>query len=197
MAQMSNEDFGYSNELFRLRWLEDERLAGNSLSLLAGLASSLKGEGVYEADTAAIFVEPLLRGLGWDTLDHDQVDRARPGMEDPDYELYAKASNHVPKSVAILEVKQLEADELYLRGDAFEQLRKYVLNPLGKPEWVVMEDGRRVVRGAVTNGRWWHVYEFHGDQYNLRCEFDLQSNPDVRGFLESLGRHQLLSRLGL
>ena len=77
----------WSNELFRFGWLET-KLADACLSTLAGIADRLRGLGAFELDTIAIFVEPLLRGLGWETLDHNQVDRAPAGPH-ADFELWS------------------------------------------------------------------------------------------------------------
>jgi predicted type IV restriction endonuclease len=190
-----NHDYDHSNEVFfRLGWLEDKRTADTCLSDLAKRAERLKGEGVFELDTIAIFVEPLLRGLGWDTLDHDQVDRA-PGGNYPDFELFGRG-----KRMAVVEVKSLETGDRYLQKNAYEQLYGYALERLRrlpKQDWVVMLRDQPIVCGVVTNGRSWQVYDFHGERQDLKCEFDLQRNPDKRMLVASLGRLQLLARLGI
>jgi predicted type IV restriction endonuclease len=191
-----NHDYDHSKEVFfRLGWLEeDEEKADTYLSDLAEIADRLKGEGAFELDTTAIFVEPLLRGLGWETLDHDQVDRA-PGGNYPDFELYGRG-----KRVAVIEVKSLEAGDRYLRKNAYEQLYGYALERLRrlpKQDWVAMLRDQPIMCGVVTNGRSWQIYDFHGESQDLKCEFDLQRNPDKRMLVASLGRYQLLARLGI
>ena len=79
------QDYECSDKMFRLGWLEDA-VAEACLSNLAKIADSLKGQGAYGSDTIAIFVEPLLRGLGWETLNHNEGDRA-PSGNHPDPEI--------------------------------------------------------------------------------------------------------------
>jgi len=64
-----------SNDLFVLGWLEHPKLVTGCLAVLREKAAHYRLQGAFEADTQAMFVEPMLRGLGWDTLDHEQVDR--------------------------------------------------------------------------------------------------------------------------
>jgi len=195
------QDYEWSDKVFRLGWLEGE-VAQSCLSKLAKIADSLKGEGAFESDTIAIFVEPLLRGLGWETLDHNEVDRA-PSGNYPDFELYGggKGPEATPKRVAVMEVKSLETGDRYLRQNAYEQLCVYVRERLArlpsKSERVVMLGDQPIVCGVVTNGRSWQIYDFHGESLDPKCEFNLQGTPDVRMFVKSLGKRELLNRLGL
>jgi hypothetical protein len=190
-----------SNELFRLGWLEleNEKMIDACLNDLAGIAAHLKGEGAFESDTIAIFVEPLLRGLGWETLNHDEVDRAPRGNY-PDFELYCTDCDGTIKRVAVIEVKSLDTGDPYLRREALEQLYGYVtkrLNFPGKPEWVVTLKDKPVLCGIVTNGKSWHIYDFHGECQEHRCDFELQDSSRKQTFIDALGRRHLPSRLGL
>ncbi len=195
-------DYGFSNEVFRLGWLKDPTLVKNCRTSHSAVAACLTGErqGAFEVDTQAIFVEPILRGLGWETLCHDQVDRAKRGKF-PDYELFGKNRNGTNKRVAIVEVKMVGWPETNLRGDALDELRGYVrehfAGRFGGPKLVVPVDNEPAVCGAVTDGECWHIYDFHPDRYNLKCEFHLRDNTDVRPFVENLGRPELPTRLGL
>jgi hypothetical protein len=188
-----DQDYGHSNELFHLGWLEDEKMANVYLGDLARIAGRLECEGgASELDTIAILVEPLLRGLGWETLNHDEVDRAPA----PDYELWGKDRGGTNKKVAIIEVENFHTRTPHLRQHAYEQLRGYVVKRLNS-ESVVKLGGEPFLCGVVTNGRSWHIYDFHGQSQNLKCEFELGGDSDKGKFLASLDKGQLLRRLGL
>jgi hypothetical protein len=196
------QDYECSDKMFRLGWLEDA-VAEACLSNLAKIADGLKGQGAYESDTIAICVEPLLRGLGWETLNHNEVDRA-PSGNHPDFELYGRGKDPeaTPKRVAVIEVKSLDTPDRYLRQNASEQLYGYVRERLArlpnKSDWVVMLGDQPIVCGVVTNGKSWLIYDFHGEGHqDLKCEFNLQGQSDVRMFVKSLGKRELLNRLGL
>jgi hypothetical protein len=197
MGLATEFDYGRSDDVFRFGWLEDSNLAHSCLRMLEGKAEQFRGAGVYESDAAAIFVEPLLRGLGWETLNHNQVDRAPRGPY-PDYELFENRKFGA-KRVAVMEVKKLDTPRLDLQTKDYEQLCGYVEKCLegsyGKPEWVVRLRGEPIVCGVVTNGTHWLIYDFHGEHSNLKCEFDLQGSPDVRAFMEALSRQRLIGRL--
>lgn len=64
-----------TDDVLSLGWLRDPCSAVACTNLLADKARSYSGRGLSEEDTRAIFVEPLLRGLGWDTLDNDHLGR--------------------------------------------------------------------------------------------------------------------------
>ncbi len=193
-------DYTHGDDLFRLGWLEDGKLREGNLRLLVGIASQLaKKRGAAEEDTGAIFVEPLLRGLGWETLDHDEVSRA-PRGECPDYELYAGSVDRrsLPKRVVVLEVKRLDVDnrdQYFQSTGALRELRKYVRKgPSGTPnklDQVVLVEGERAVFGAVTDGPRWHVYEVRGEREDLICNFDLRDTPSVQKFADVLGKQKL------
>ena len=60
--------------ILKLGWINSDR----DLALARRLAERAEENGVTtqtEADTNALFVEPILRGLGWDTLDWKEVSR--------------------------------------------------------------------------------------------------------------------------
>jgi hypothetical protein len=187
MASSTNFNFAYSNEVFRIGWLLDKKLAETYLQALSALASDLAGRGVYESDTAAIFVEPLLRGLGWETLNHDEVDRAPRGHY-PDYELYGQDRKGTPKRLAVIEVEGLDTPDNYLRREALSQLAGYARGA-HNPERVLILDGNRVVRGVVT--------DFVNKQQTPVCEFELRNNADSSSFVKGLGRDYLIQRFGL
>jgi hypothetical protein len=195
MASSTNFNFAYSNEVFRIGWLPDKKLAETYLQALSALASDLAGRGVYESDTAAIFVEPLLRGLGWETLNHDEVDRAPRGHY-PDYELYGKDREGTPKRLEVIEVKGLDTPDDYLQTEALNQLAEYA-RVAHNPEQVFMLDGNRVVRGVVTNGTFWHVYDFVNEQQTPVCEFELGNIAGLSSFVKGLGRDHLIQQFGL
>ncbi|PYV27279.1 MAG: hypothetical protein DMG24_04950, partial [Acidobacteria bacterium] len=96
----------------------------------------------------------------------------------------------------VIEVEPLDALDRHLREHAYEQVCGYVANP-ERPDDVLRLEGEAYVYGAVTNGKSWRVYEFHGEQQELKCEFDLRDNPDVPTFVDTLGRRQLLRRQNL
>src|SRR5205807_551721 len=68
-----------SDDVFRLGWLDGSEVDSDCLQWLAERVERYRKLGLGENDTVAIFVEPLLRGLGWDTLDVDQVNRESQG----------------------------------------------------------------------------------------------------------------------
>src|SRR2546427_11855034 len=113
-----------SDEVFRLGWLDDPEpgLAERCLAFLREKAAQYAGQGVFEEDTKAIFVEPLLRGLGWDTLDCKQVGREYP-RRDPlgDIGLCGKDQNNALKIAALIEAKPLDAPPEYMRDTAYSQ----------------------------------------------------------------------------
>jgi hypothetical protein len=190
----------HSNGLVSLEWLQKD-MATTYLNILAEKANRLLDQGgAYELDTAAIFVEPLLRGLGWDTLDHEKVDRAPAGPY-PDVELYGTEGDSTAKRVAAIEIKRLDTDDAFFRTSALDQLHRYVSyclsGSVGKPDWVLKLRNEPIICGVLTNGRWWLAYDFHGKGRELKCDFNLQSTQDLQAFRQTLERSHLLKRLGL
>jgi hypothetical protein len=201
-----------SNDLFILGWLEDPDLANDCLAILRDKAARYRTQGVYEDDTRAIFVETLLRGLSWDTLDHEQVDR-ESNREEPtiaDIHLGGKNPQRIWKVAAIIEAKRLDASPSGLRL-AYVQLRGYVLNTLfnapagsNNEKMRLQLDGEPFVRGVVTNGACWSVYDFDPAVVDVPpenhleiCDFELQGDGDPSQLIRALGRNYLLNRLGL
>jgi predicted type IV restriction endonuclease len=193
-----------SDDLFRLGWLNEPKLASRCLTILREKADRYKRQGVQELDTQAIFVEPLLRGLGWDTLDHDQVDREYPRGGPVVADIHLMGAGKV---AAVIEVKILHAPDL---AKAYDQLRRNVFERLfsgqdpHNQEVRLELDGMPFVRGVVTNGVSWNVYDFNPGvaelapaQHTRVCEFDLRDNPDPGRFIQVLGRSQLLNLLRL
>jgi hypothetical protein len=202
-----------TDDLFRLGWLDDTKLASDCLRTLAEKAAQYRDAGAYELDTQAIFVEPLLRGLGWDTLDHNQVDREynREGATIGDIHLGGKDHQGTWKAAAIIEVKRLDKSAHYMEGRAYSQLRGCVLKKLfsassgSHNEGIRLQfDGKWFVCGVVTNGATWRVYDFDPSVEHLRtknhtplCKFELQTNSDVSELVQAIGRNHLLNRFGL
>src|SRR5439155_7310120 len=144
-------------------------------------------------DTIAIFVEPLLRGLGWETLDHNQVDRAPAGPH-ADFELWSDGAikkrvvgyrSGAPGCIGPTSSRTRLRAGLWLCRKPREAGRCFEIR------------GRGICLRGGDNGKSWRVYEFHGEQQELKCEFDLRDNPDVPTFVDTLGRRQLLRRLNL
>ncbi len=194
------------DEVFRLGWFEDKGLRKRCLEFLAEKSRQYAGAGVLEDDTRSIFVEPVLRGLGWDTLDHEQVDREQPGDRRGgivgDIHL-----THGGRLLAVIEAKPLHDPRI---ADADEQLRRYVvenlfLAPPGTHNAGMRFEfgGKYFVRGAVTNGELWKVYDFTrgvanpAEDVRLVCEFALQGGVGAEDLLRTLGRRHLLRELGL
>ena len=197
-----------SDDAFRLGWFDDPKLAGRCLTTLAEKAALYKGQGVFEDDTRAIFVEPLLRGLGWDTLDHNQVDREFPrGKGNIIGDIWLGGTDQEKKwrLAAAIEVKALDASDL---ERAYIQLRSNVLKNLfnaragsDNERRCLQLRGKAFVRGVVTNGGSWIVYDFHPivpESHTPVCRFDLQDGSEhVANFVRVIGRHHLLKELGL
>jgi hypothetical protein len=203
-----------SDDLFRLGWLDDHNLASPCLTALAEKAALYRNvkeyQGVFEDDTRAIFVEPLLRGLGWDTLNHCQVDREFPagkGNIIGDIWLVGRDHEKQGKIAVAMEVKSLESDPGRML-EAYQQLRSNVLenlfkaSPGSRNEPFRLElDGKPFVRGVVTNGNSWTVYDFAPsvpEPHEPVCKFDLQDGSEqVALFVRAIGRQHLLNKLGL
>lgn len=201
-----------SDDLFRLGWLNDPTLVNRCLTTLAEKAAQYKSEGgVYEDDTRAIFVEPLLRGLGWDTLDHCQVEReypaAGPGVIIGDIWLGGTDHEKKWKIAVAIEVKSLDSNPDRMQK-AYAQLRRDVLMnlfnaPLGSRNepFRLQLGGDPFVRGVVTNGQSWTIYDFDPsvpEPHEPICKFDLQDGwEQVVEFVWAIGRNHLLKTLGL
>ncbi len=151
--------------VLKLGWIN----SGEGLALARRLADKAEKNArttQSEADTVAVFVEPILRGLGWDTLTWAEVSReSRRKYPLGDLWLLAKKGT---KIAVIIEVKQIglptftETDRMQLEVYA----RKLVEAKEGPtdPEnnWKRrLEDGGRVfLHGVLTNGQKWEIYEF-------------------------------------
>jgi hypothetical protein len=203
-----------SDDLFRLGWLEDPKLelARKGVTELADKAKNYAGQGVFEDDTRAIFVETLLRGLGWDTLEHDEVDRELPGDHPPigDIHLFGKDLQAISKVAEVIEVKAL--DEHNLISKAYWQLHRDIHDRLFTAgndftrKVLLRFDGRPTVRGVLTTGASWITYHFDPNTEDLNakehkpvCEFELQGGTDaaVSAFVGAIGRRHLLGALCL
>ena len=112
---------------------------------------------------------------------------------------------------AILEVKRLDTPLHYMEGRAYSQLGRDAVNKLfGAPpgsenaRMRLRFGGSWFVRGVVTNGETWNVYDFgpgmaglKGKDHTPICRFDLQTSPNVSALVGAIGRNHLLNRLGL
>ena len=202
-----------TDDLFRLTWLLDDsksESAADGLKMLARKAAQYISDpkaGVFELDTQAIFVEPVLRGLGWDTLNPYQVDRAPRGAY-VDVELWVPHRD-ASKRVAIIEVKKLSRAEEWqhvrVRGQsAYEQLKEYALSLLTvDSRSLAAPNSTPTLCGVATNGACWVVYDFDRSverllpsEHQAICEFDVGS-PNAPALVEAIGREPLPQRLGL
>ena len=198
-------DPALGEETLRLGWLLRPDPVDELLLHLARTAGGLRKAGVYEADTRAIFVEPILRGLGWDTLDHDSVDRERSGLPDPDYWLTANGY-----LLAAIEVKALRdgAESSPKRKDD-DQLAKYIAAAhIAAKEMrlsIPAKKGANLLRGVLTDGDHWIVRQFRGgspDPDFADCDFSLTQFRDAplppkvaSGLVASLARPNVIAGL--
>lgn len=132
---------------------------------LAAKAENYGKETQSQDDTEAIFVEPILRGLGWDTLTTKEVSRECQ-RSFPLGDLWLRAEDG-SKIAVIVEVQPIslrnfrEKDrrklELYARGlvEAEEG------EPENNAKWRLEGgDGRIFLYGVLTNGGKWEIYDF-------------------------------------
>ncbi|HKT10260.1 MAG TPA: hypothetical protein VJW77_00405 [Terriglobia bacterium] len=160
-----------TDEVLRIDWLRDPSTASNGLRLLRDLGQKYSHKGLSEADTLAIFVEPVLRGLGWDTLSISQLGR-ESRRADPICDMQLLYDNKV--AVAI-ETKALDYDRVLtdyngqLKGDITRRLlstetgipgRRMTESQRWNTQHRLEHRGSVFVYGVLTNGRRWFAYDF-------------------------------------
>jgi hypothetical protein len=162
---------GSTNAALQLGWLTGA--SATSLDILVWLGRKAReavGLGPSEWDTASVVVEPILRGLGWDTLDFNQVWRENrsPRTQLADIQLVQKK-----KIVVLIEVKQLsytldkDSDKLKSLTDPQKdqfvgQLWAYgnrLLNDSQFEQKRCVRNREQFLWGLLTNGRVWLLYD--------------------------------------
>jgi hypothetical protein len=150
--------------ILELGWINSDK----SLELARGLAEKAAenaGATQTEADTLAVFVEPILRGLGWNTLTWKEVSRdSRRRYCLGDIWLLAESGT---KIAVIIEVKQIglqnfrEKDHRQLVMDARSLAEAEEGEPANNRNWRLDDGAGRVfLHGVLTNGEKWEVYDF-------------------------------------
>ncbi len=199
-----------SNDLLRIGWLDDPSAALPLVKGLARKAEAYKPRSIGEWSTASIFVEPLLRGLGWDTLDIEQVGReSRRPSQVADIHLYAGSPEGTWDLRLLLEVKDLTRREQDLESQALvETLRNNVRDRLfqGKNGYNARVRptpvGGWLLRGVLTNGRLWMIHDFsvaadtspevlHVGRFELSGSLDQRQ---IDNFRDLLSREVILRR---
>lgn len=200
-----------SDHLFRLGWLTCEPVVALTLARdLAGKAEAYRNLSIGEASTIAIFVEPILRGLSWDTLDIDQVgSESRRPEQVGDIHLYTGSRDDTWSLRALLQVKDVACKNRDLENGKFiDELEKNVnerlmhgcdthnvkVRPTPVDGWLL--------RGVITNGRLWLLYDFlvgpGGNRREHLGRFELSESLDQQGvadFTNFLSRDAILRRL--
>ena len=124
-----------------------------------------------ETRTRQVLIDPLLRELGWDVSDPDQVEleySAGTGREKADYVLMSQG-----KPVAVIEAKRLG-----YRLDQSETMQ--VLN---------YANSRGIAYMAVTNGDEWRMYDVFAQkpiEEQVIMEFSITRTPAHESALQSL-----------
>jgi hypothetical protein len=172
--------------ILELGWINLDKDQELTRQLAAKVESYVK-ENQSQADTRAIFVEPILRGLGWDTLTTKEV--SREGQRSyPLGDLWLLAENG-SKIAVIIDVKPLthrnfrERDRRQLEV----AVRSLVEAEEGEPEnnrkWRLDDgNGKVLLYGILTNGAKWEIYDCGIQKADpassaisgkLLCKFDL------------------------
>jgi hypothetical protein len=198
--------------VFDLGWLSGHPAV--SLRLAQALASKTKvytDKLIGEWSTASIFVEPLVRGLGWDTLDIDQVGREsrRPGKKQVgDIHLLVQSLAGGSTLRVVVEVKHLDWQDRHLEGKPLQGLRTHVNDRLlrGDDPYNLRVRPTPVdgwlLRAVLTNGRLWLVYDFLEDSAGASREkgigrFELSESlgqQELADLWRLLSRDAILSR---
>ena len=151
---------------------------------------------IGEWSTASIFVEPMVRGLGWDTLDIDQVGREsrRAGKKQVgDIHLLVRSAAGQSTLRVLLEVKHLDWQDRHLESRALPKFRSDVNERLlrGNDPYNLRVRPAPVdgwlLRGVLTNGRLWLVYDFLPDP----AEGSIDKGIGRFELSESLGQQEL------
>lgn len=153
--------------MVELGWLN----SANATQLLSQLSSQAKRYSVdiqSEADTIAIIVEPILRGLAWDTLLLEDVSR-ESRRKCPLGDLWLRCAAEAGARIAVMfEVKQM--GQPHVEESDRSQLRRYVdrlfkarQNSSHDPEknwqWCLRCGSSVFVRSVLTNGLEWEIYD--------------------------------------
>ena len=150
--------------MLELGWINldtDLKLAGQ----LAAKAESYGKENQSQSDAKAVFVEPILRGLGWDTLTTEEV--RREGQRNfPLGDLWLLVENGA-KIAVIIDVKPItlrsirERDRRQLEMAVRTLLEAEEDDPGNNLQWRLDDgSGRAFLYGILTNGRKWEIYDF-------------------------------------
>lgn len=180
-----------SDSLFELGWLlGEQRESLRRLRWLAEKAVAYQKRGLSEWDTSSIFVEPILRGLGWDTLDNDCVqheNRTKAQLADIQLRLH-------DKTVALIEVKPLWPKPLDKTKDRLIHLTRNRREHCVAQLWAygnrflhdskytgqrTLVAGRPVLRGILANGLHWLIYDLAQAYEMARTDISSRLHPDI------------------
>jgi hypothetical protein len=197
------------NPMLELGWINldiDYQLVGQ----LATKAVDYKKEIQSEADTEAVFVEPILRGLGWDTLTVKEVSRESTRRY-PLSDLWLLAENG-SKIVVLIEVKPITFRSF--RDRDRRQLDVNVRNLIETEEgelendeklYLDNRDGRVFLYGILTSGDRWEVYDYgmqKADKHvypvspNLLYKLDLTTGKEgLRGLFSIIGKDAIIAKV--
>ncbi len=197
------------NPMLELGWINldtDYKLVGQ----LAAKAENYKKGIQSEADTKAIFVEPILRGLGWDTLTVTEVSRESPRRY-PLSDLWLLAENGT-KIAVLIEVKPItfrsfrDRDRRQLDVNA-RNLIETEEGELDNDEKLYLDnrDGRVFLYGVLTSGERWEVYDYgmqkadkHVSPFSpkLLYKLDLTTGKEgLRELVPILGKEPIMSKV--
>ena len=148
--------------ILKLGWInsdQDQELA----RALGQKAEENAGATQTDADTIAVFVEPILRGLGWNTLSWKEVSRdLRRRYSLGDIWLLAEKGQ---KIAVIMEVKQI--GQRKIREKDHRQMALCARSLVEAEEGEIHRkwrldgrDGRVFLYGVLTTGQKWEVYDF-------------------------------------
>ena len=193
--------------ILKLGWINSDQ----DLKLACGLAEKAQknaGATQTEADTIAVFVEPILRGLGWDTLTWTEVSRdSRRRYSLGDMWLLAEKGR---KIAVMIEVRHIGLRRL--REKDRRQLAVYARSLVETEEgehnrkWRLDDGADRVfLYGVLTTGEKWEVYDFGiqkagtaapSNSRKLLCECDLATDKEGLKELSSyIGKDTIMSKV--
>lgn len=193
--------------ILRLGWINSDK----DLELARGLAEKADenaGTTQTEADTIAVFVEPILRGLGWNTLTWKEVSRdSRRRYSLGDIWLLAEKG---AKIAVMIEVRQIGLKKL--REKDHRQLAMYARSLVEAEEgeynrkWRLDDgDGGVFLYGVLTNGEKWEVYDFGvqkagtaapSNSRNLLYECDLATDKEgLRKLSSFIGKDIIMRKV--
>ncbi len=202
-----------TDEALRLNWIREPQSVQVGGAFLKDWVRE-NSEHCSEEDTRAV-VEAVLRGLGWDTLTGEV---AREGdVRLGDFHLYyggagPRGSGKARRRIAVLiEAKRLEARPAQLRRHPFQELVGYVRSlsdpgslPAKERAWVegvqLAARGDVFIRGVLTTGRLWWVYDFTHAQPSpdgglLHLDLAESSVAGLQELLTVLGKEHICSEV--